>query len=188
MREQRAGHSTTVVEGLRHEFTVLFRQTLDILLSDACPPPAWRPAALPAANPVAVLITHLCGADTFWVAELAGGRPSARVRRAEFEPDVAARATPESLRELVEKVERAADEVLGELHDVALLEPAERPEPPRSGSGAVDSTAPSSHPLLQTTEAPTRLFCILHAMTHHAHHNGQLALLTRLWQAEGARA
>ena len=43
----------------------------------------WKPA--PDMNSVTVLLTHTAGALRYWVGDVAGGRPSGRVRAAEFE-------------------------------------------------------------------------------------------------------
>lgn len=175
MSVNRTYRTATITAGLREEFAVLHRQTQAFLGAGSCPPPGWRPSGLPSANPVAVLVTHLAGANAFWVGELAGGRPSGRVRQAEFAADVAERATLASLVERVQTSDRLVEEVLAELDDAKLLEPVARGEP---AAGA------TSHPLLQSGEVPTRLFCLLHALTHHAHHHGQLLWLGKLWESE----
>jgi len=50
----------------------------------ALPPVAldWSPAA--GVNSVAVLVTHVCGSERFWIGEKVGGLPAARNRSAEF--------------------------------------------------------------------------------------------------------
>lgn len=175
-----------IVDGLRSEFDTLWRETLSVLDDSSCPPLAWRPGGSGRINPVAVLVTHLCGADTFWVGDLVGGRSSGRVRRAEFDPEVTESATTASLMSLVERTRSVVDETLASLTDETLTLPVSR----GGGDGqspATDCTAATSHPLLQRDEPVTRLYCVLHALTHHSHHNGQLLVLRRLWQEEQRR-
>ncbi len=182
--ERAAGAERAVVDGLRREFDTLWEETLSVLDGPDCPPLDWRPSALAAApgpgdgaavsiNPAGVLARHIAGADLFWVGEMAGGRPSGRVRAREFDQPP---PTPAELRAAIGRCREAMESVLGGLADSDLDEKVAPPAP------KVSPTA-SSHPLLRTVEQPARLFCVLHALTHHAHHNGQLLLLKRLWQA-----
>lgn len=143
----------------------------------------WRPAGTAApspdveevdaasrvVNPIGVLVRHLSGADVFWVGEMAAGRASGRVRAREFTSE---QPSLGELRTLVERCRGIVDEALAGLKDGDLADDASPPSPDAS-----------THPLLDGGEPMTRLYCILHALGHHGHHNGQLKLLRRLWVA-----
>lgn len=43
----------------------------------------WQPA--PSMNSLTVLVVHLCGAERYWIGDVAGQDPSGRIRSEEFE-------------------------------------------------------------------------------------------------------
>lgn len=163
--------SSDIVHGLAAEFTELWRGTLSALTDPGCPPPDWSPAPAtadavptmavrdgPKLNSTSVIVRHLSGANRFWVGELVGGIPSGRDRSLEF---AGAGLSRDELLEEVARAREVVNTTLARLRDEELTGVA--------------------HPLLKAGRPVSRLYCILHALTHHAHHNGQLVLLRRLW-------
>lgn len=113
---------------------------------------------------------------------MVGGTPSGRIRAEEF---AAGEATREELLELVARARSVVQRALATVADrdlPVLATPV--PATPAAAPGQPSSpAAASAHPLLRQGKPVTRLLRVLHALTHHAHHNGQLLLLRRLWQA-----
>ncbi|MFW6098025.1 MAG: DinB family protein [Chloroflexota bacterium] len=127
----------------------------------------WRPvdvAALTdddhATNSLAVLATHVAGAEHHWIAEVIGQRPETRVRPEEFET-VAESA--EGLQEQLAAVEKETREILPALDEETL---------------AGDCNA-------RGHIVPVR-WAILHVIDHTALHLGHMQLTLQLWQ--GGRA
>jgi uncharacterized damage-inducible protein DinB len=121
----------------------------------------WRPiksADEHVTNSLAVLTTHIAGAEHFWIAEVVGGLPSTRDRDAEF----SAQASDYS------ELARLLENTGAETRDVfaTLTEPD------------LDGTREARG---RTT--PVR-WCILHVIDHTALHLGHMQLTCQLW-AEG---
>ena len=118
----------------------------------------WRPlesSGEHTTNSLAVLATHIAGAERFWVAEVVGGRPPMRDRDAEF----ATRAASASqLVDLLGKVGEETHEVFSTLDDTDL-------DGTREARGRV---------------IPVR-WCILHVVDHSALHLGHMQLTYQLW-------
>ena len=113
----------------------------------------WRPNA--ASNSIGNLVLHLDGSTRMWIVGVAGGRPVARDRAAEF-----AERGPIAKGELLAKLRATmseVDEVLAQLDPATLLERRAR----------------------SSREEVTVLWAILHAVEHFAMHTGQIIVLTK---------
>lgn len=124
-----------------------------------------RPLALPEANTLYALATHLAGAGEFWTLVLAGGRDIPRDRPAEF------RASG-TLADLTARCERwIADlhAVLDALPEAAMERLASPPPPYRVWQG---------------DEPMTIRACLLHAVEHSALHLGHIQLTRQLLLAD----
>ena len=118
----------------------------------------WRPLGgteEDATNSLAVLATHITGAEHFWIGEVVGGRPATRDRDAEF----MAQATDASeLLRLLEATKVETREVLSSLRAADL-------DGARQARGRT---------------IPVR-WCILHVIDHTALHLGHMQLTYQLW-------
>ena len=130
-------------------------QTRDLIADVPAEALNWRPIEDEAINSLAVLATHIAGAEHFWIAEVVGGRPSTRDRDAEF----TTQATDAS--ELVRLLEDTGVE-----------------------TREVFTTLTKAH-LDGTREARGRTipvrWCILHVIDHTALHLGHIQLTYQLW-------
>jgi uncharacterized damage-inducible protein DinB len=118
----------------------------------------WRPikgADEHGTNSLAVLVTHIAGAEHFWIAEVVGGLPSTRDRDAEF----AAQASDVS--ELVHLLEDTGAETRKVF--ATLTQPD------------LDGTREA-----RGRTIPVR-WCILHVVDHTALHLGHMQLTYQLW-------
>jgi uncharacterized damage-inducible protein DinB len=115
----------------------------------------WKPAG--DMNSVTVILTHTAGALRYWVGDVAGGKPSGRVRAQEFETrDVDAT-------ELMARLRAAVDfsaEVL------ANLDPA---------------TLGDIRTMGQKDEQHTVGWALLHGLEHTAIHTGHIQMTRQLW-------
>ncbi len=118
----------------------------------------WRPiegSEDHATNSLAVLATHVAGAEHFWIVEVIGGRPATRQREAEF----ATQATdPAELCRLLERTGVETREVFSTLLPVDL-------DGTRQAHGRT---------------VPLR-WAILHVIDHTALHLGHMQLTYQLW-------
>jgi uncharacterized damage-inducible protein DinB len=115
----------------------------------------WRPIENDATNSLAVLATHIAGAEHFWIAEVVGGGPPTRDRDAEF----TTQATDASeLVRLLEEIGTETREVLSALRAVDL-------DGTREARGRT---------------IPVR-WCILHVIDHTALHLGHMQITYQLW-------
>jgi uncharacterized damage-inducible protein DinB len=129
------------------------------LISDL-PPEAlnWRPVEGDddhATNSLAVIATHLAGAEHFWIAEVIGRRPSTRDREAEF--GITANDAAELTR-LLEKAGMETREVLAELSEADLNDTRE----------------------MKDRTVPVR-WALLHVVDHTALHLGHMQITYQLW-------
>jgi len=118
----------------------------------------WRPIEgedKHATNSLAVLATHVAGAEHFWVGEVVGGRPPTRDRDAEF---VTQASDADDLVHLLEQVGLETREVF------AALRP-----------GDLDDVREARGRMV-----PVR-WCILHVIDHSALHLGHMQLTYQLW-------
>jgi uncharacterized damage-inducible protein DinB len=130
------------------------------------PPEAlnWQPIAGSeehATNSLAILATHIAGAEHYWIGEVVGRLPASRDRDAEF----ASQATRDNeLIRRLEGAERETRQVLSALGAADLAEVREargRPVPVR--------------------------WCILHVIDHTALHLGHMQLTYQLWAGGRSR-
>jgi uncharacterized damage-inducible protein DinB len=125
-------------------------------------PPAealnWRPLESieeHATNSLAVLATHVAGAEHFWIGEVVGGLPPSRDRDAEFATR-AASAT--ELVRLLEQIGEETRDVISTLSETDL-------DGTREARGRA---------------IPVR-WCILHVIDHTALHLGHMQITYQLW-------
>jgi uncharacterized damage-inducible protein DinB len=118
----------------------------------------WRPIEgreQHATNSLAVLATHIAGAEHFWIAEVLGGHAPTRDRDAEFTTEVADAA---GLVHLLERTGTETKEVFSTLCPADL-------DGVREARGRT---------------VPVR-WCILHVVDHTALHLGHMQLTYQLW-------
>lgn len=115
----------------------------------------WRPNE--ASNSIANLLLHMTGSIRYWVASVAGGAPSDRVREQEFKAR-AGQSRQELIDELAKAV-RQADEVLAQLTEAQLLKTREDGE-----------------------KAMTVLHAVYHGVEHFSMHTGQVLQLVKIRQ------
>lgn len=123
----------------------------------------WRPISGSddhATNSLAVLATHVAGAEHFWIAEVIGQRPATRVRPEEF---TTVAESAEGLQERLAAVGEETREILAALDEETLAGEREAHE----------------------RTVPVR-WAILHVIDHTALHLGHMQLTLQLWQ--GGRA
>jgi uncharacterized damage-inducible protein DinB len=118
----------------------------------------WRPIDSSdehATNSLAVLATHIAGAERFWIGEVVGGLAPTRDRDTEFRTQV---ASDEELIRLLERTGRETRTLLSALGASSL-------EEVRQARGRT---------------IPLR-WCILHVIDHTALHLGHMQLTYQLW-------
>lgn len=137
----------------------LRRQLADLILDLPAEALNWRPIDGEddhATNSLAVLATHVAGAEHFWISEVIGGRPATRQRDAEF------RTEAESASELVARLEATSRDTQAVLSALAT-EDLDRNHETRG------------------RQVSTR-WAILHVIEHTALHLGHMQLTVQLWQ------
>jgi len=126
------------------------------------PPEAldWVPVENPDAeiNSINVLVTHLAGAERYWIGDIALGDPSGRVRDEEFQVEG---LTGESLIEKINNLTKYAQDALGKIDIDKLGE--------QRHSSAFKQTF-------------TVGWSLLHALEHTAIHVGHIQLTRQLWE------
>ena len=133
----------------------LVREAVHDLPADAL---NWRPiegVEDHATNSLAVLATHIAGAEHFWITEVVGSAPASRDRKAEF---LARAADSAEIESLLERTGEQSGDVLAQLGPEDM-------EDTRQVSGRI---------------VPVR-WCILHVIDHTALHLGQMQLTYQLW-------
>jgi len=116
----------------------------------------WSPG--PDMNSVAVLITHLTGAERYWIGDVAAGEPSGRVRSAEFHVQNRTGA------ELKTMLEDSMAYTLGVLPRLSLADLS------------TECVSP------QHKETLTVAWCLLHVLEHTGQHMGHVQLMRQLWE------
>ena len=119
----------------------------------------WRPFERldeHVANSIAVLATHVAGAEHFWIAEAIGGQPPTRDREAEFVTETNDAA---DLRRLLEQAGQETRQILTALSETDL-----------NGSREVRGKTVSVR------------WIILHVVDHTALHLGHMQITYQLWQ------
>jgi uncharacterized damage-inducible protein DinB len=142
------------------EFFERFHERIGELIAGLSPEALdWRPlvAEGESTNSLAVLVTHLTGAQQYWVGELVGRRAARRDRDSEF---VVAGIDEARLRQRL-------DDTLALVRAVLSTVPAER--------------------LDERVELPahavTLRWAVVHALEHTALHVGHMQITRQLWQA-----
>ncbi len=118
----------------------------------------WRPIEGKddhATNSLAVLATHIAGAEHFWIAEVVGNRPETRDRDAEF-ATVATNAA-----EIIQLLKRNAPET-GEVFST------------------LDESELNGTRLTRGRTVPVR-WCILHVIDHTSLHLGHMQITYQIW-------
>ena len=154
------GRMTPELEHYRQFFGDLHQQ-IDTLIQDL-PAAAlnWVPISCgdEATNSVAVLVTHITGAEQFWVCEKLGERSIDRDRETEFQVTVSDVA---ELRRRLQETDRMVHEVL------STVDPARLDE----------VTQIRDHAL-------TLRWGVIHMIEHTAQHLGHIQLTLQLWRAQ----
>ena len=113
-------------------------------------------------NSINVLVTHVAGAERFWIGDMAGQDSSDRVRATEFE---VMGLTASALDQRLDKVLAHSEQVLAQLSLNDLDAIRVMPDRDRSFSVA---------------------WCLLHALEHTAVHVGHLQIMQQLWLQQKA--
>ncbi len=116
----------------------------------------WNPG--PGMNSVAVLVTHLAGAERYWIGDVAGGDPSGRVRETEFE---VRGGETSALLGLLDRTLEHSRRTLGNLKEADLS---------------------ASRVASRDGQAFTVAWCLYHAMQHTALHLGHIEITRQMWQ------
>lgn len=116
----------------------------------------WKPGA--DMNSLAVLITHLTGAERFLIGDVVLGDPSNRVRETEFQ------VAGLTKQDLLKRLAMTDTYIKGAFEKMSLADLETERVHPRHGNNV--SVA----------------FAILHALEHAATHVGHIGLTVQLWQ------
>lgn len=119
----------------------------------------WRPiegSRMHSTNSLAVLATHVAGAEHFWIGEVVGGLPPTRERDAEFGV-----------------VALEASQLVDLLQDTGVET--------REVFSALGATDLEDVRQVRGREVPVQ-WCILHVIDHSALHLGHMQLTLQLWQ------
>jgi uncharacterized damage-inducible protein DinB len=116
----------------------------------------WTPGE--GINSMAVLVTHISGAERYWIGDVVGGDPSGRDRSAEFEiknqdEEMLLRRLNDSLQRSRKVLEKLSHENLDELRIS-----------PRDGRKV------------------TAGWALVHTLEHTALHTGHIQLMRQLWE------
>lgn len=117
----------------------------------------WQPG--PDTSSLYVLMTHLLGAEHFWLSAAAAG-PIERDRDAEFR---ASGTDPAPLLELLDEADRNARAALSRITPETLASSIMWRDEPRTGA-----------------------WCLLHAVEHCGQHRGQALMTRQLWEQRRA--
>jgi uncharacterized damage-inducible protein DinB len=119
----------------------------------------WDPSEH--SNPIGVLLTHISGAESYWIHKIVGGIEVERVRAEEFLPKV--NSTPEVM-ERIQEVREVTRTVLSELENSNLSQPR-------------SFWSNSQERELETTVH----WAIMHFIEHTALHVGQIFYARKLY-------
>lgn len=111
-------------------------------------------------NSINVLVTHLCGAERYWIGDVALGNPSERVRTAEFE------------------VRGMNAEILAEKIFAATAYARSAVEKLDIDDLAIEKTR------LRDGRPVTAGWALLHALEHTAIHLGHIQITRQLWDEQ----
>jgi uncharacterized damage-inducible protein DinB len=123
----------------------------------------WRPVpeAIGEMNSLAVMVSHVAGAERFWIVESIGGQPQERDRDAEF------KVLAGSVEELLTRLDHAASQTEAVL---AALDPAE-----------LDRVI-----VVRGKQVSVR-WALAHVLEHTAIHFGHMQITRQLWAGGMAR-
>jgi uncharacterized damage-inducible protein DinB len=147
------------LENYRHRIEDLREQVHDLVAELPAEALNWRPLrgeGEQVTNSLAVLVTHIAGAEHFWIGEVVGGLPASRDREAEFA--TAAKDAGELVR-LLDATGAETRQVFARLKPFDL-------DGEREARGRT---------------IPVR-WCILHVVDHTALHLGHMQLTRQLWR------
>jgi uncharacterized damage-inducible protein DinB len=139
------------IDDLRGQVRSLLTQTPSEALN-------WRPlevSGAAATNSLAVLASHIAGAERFWISEVVGGLPPVRDRDAEFEVEV---SSASELLHVLEEVGESTRRVFEGLRE--------------------DDLGAARH--VRGRDVPVR-WGIVHVIDHTALHLGHMQLTYQLW-------
>jgi uncharacterized damage-inducible protein DinB len=122
----------------------------------------WTPIDHPVAemNSINVLVTHLTGAERYWIGDVALGEPSGRVREAEFQ---VSGLTQGELRGKFNAASVYARESIAKLNLEDLASPRTSPRDGRTFTVG---------------------WALLHVLEHTAIHLGHIQITRQLWEAK----
>ncbi|HBY07419.1 MAG TPA: hypothetical protein DEH22_06405 [Chloroflexi bacterium] len=148
-----------IFEDYLHRLTDLHAEILSAI--ESLPPEAldWTPLRETSGdlNSISVLVTHLCGAERYWIGDVACGDPSGRVRADEFEVQGL------STEVLAHKIETATAYACAALENLSLAELEVEKSRLRNG------------------RAVSAGWALLHALEHTAIHLGHIQITRQLW-------
>jgi uncharacterized damage-inducible protein DinB len=121
----------------------------------------WTPA--PEMNSFVVLVTHLVGAERYWIGDVAGEEPSGRIREEEFQ---ARGLKSGALSKLLSNSFNYAQDCLGEFNLQQLGQPRTVPRDEQKVSVG---------------------WALAHALEHTALHVGHMQILRQWWDHEQAK-
>ncbi len=114
-------------------------------------------------NSIAVLVTHLCGAERYWIGEVACGDPSGRMRDDEFQVSGMNNA------KLVEKINDATSYAQSAMEKLSLDDLLTK-----------ESRLSGGQPV-------TVGWALLHALEHTALHLGHIQITRQMWNEQCVR-
>ena len=119
----------------------------------------WTPLTDPTAdmNSINVLVTHLCGAERYWIGDVAAGDPSGRIRDEEFQ------VSGLTAKELTAKVDAATEYAQSALERI------------------YPDTLHIEKSRLLDDQPVTAGWALLHALEHTAIHLGHIQITRQLW-------
>jgi len=157
------------LDNYRRRLDDLRRQVCELIAGLPAEALNWRPIEGAkdehATNSLAVLATHIAGAEHFWIAEVIGGRPATRDRDAEF----AAQAGDAA--ELCRRLEATGVETAEVLAALSAADPSGR-----ASGQSLDGVREA-----RGRTVPVR-WGILHVVDHTALHLGHMQLTLQLWR------
>jgi uncharacterized damage-inducible protein DinB len=118
----------------------------------------WVPA--PQINSFCVLVTHITGAERYWIGDVAGEEPSGRVRKEEFQ------TTGLDAPALEKRLSDSLDYVSGILENLTSLSLEQLRTSPRDGRKVTVGWA------------------LTHALEHTALHVGHMQMLRQWWDQQ----
>ena len=148
----------SLFEDAYERFRGLHQQMIEILNELPREAYDWRPAE--GTNSIAVLVTHICGSERFWIGDGALGEPSGRDRDAEFT------VANLSREELVSKLTSTLQFIHDSLQSLATQDLGAPRFSPRDG------------------KEMTLGWAIIYTLEHSALHVGHIQLTRQLWEQQ----